>query len=115
MTCGDGIALNETFTGEGGRRVLDLQPVCDRPARYGEPSRFDTMPSQAATRARWQEYEAGVTSTTKLGRVFDLQLSDGEWELQQTYASFGSAMLAACNLENHLVLALLVRRVFSGD
>ena len=33
------------------RRVLDLDQWSVRPARYGEPSRFETMPSQPSAQA----------------------------------------------------------------
>jgi hypothetical protein len=33
------------------RRILDLQPVADRPARYGDPSRLDAMRSQPSAHA----------------------------------------------------------------
>jgi len=41
-------------------------------------------------------------------RAFDEEMSEGEWELRETYASFGRAVHAASMIETHVVLALIV-------
>ena len=49
-----------------------------------------------------------MINRTKLRREFDAELSDGEWELRETYAAFGRAIQNACVLEGQLVLALML-------
>jgi hypothetical protein len=49
-----------------------------------------------------------MTRRRKPLRILDAEMmSDAEWELQRLYTAFGATMLAASNLENRLIVALL--------